>query len=99
MTWQSLFAANPALTYKQAREKIFDYLRSAGWKVTTFSTRTMRPLKTPYATSPDGSIKLWFHPQSVYVGETPGGTHSLHVDMKTDSPEAIVHAAESYSIR
>lgn len=66
-------------TYATAKVEIFDELTRAGW---TLSSRT---LKTPHATSPDGSLRIWFKPQAIHFTRTgpgsshvPGETHHRH---------------------
>lgn len=47
-------------TYKQSHARLLLQLMQAGWQV--------KPdLKIPYATSPDGNIRLWFKPQAVHM--------------------------------
>jgi hypothetical protein len=57
-------------TFAKARHRLFEELTAAGWKVTTFSFRTMKPLKVPYAEK--GRDKLWFKPQALYYSSGPG---------------------------
>jgi hypothetical protein len=57
-------------TFASARERLMTELTAAGWKVTTFSFRTMKPLKVPYAER--GRDKLWFKPQALYWSSGPG---------------------------
>lgn len=47
-------------TYAAAREALFAYLRTEGWKLDT-------SLKIPHATSPDHRTRVWFKAQAVYV--------------------------------
>ena len=84
-----------AETYKQARERIVGDLRGRGWRVES-------SLKTPYATSSDGSLRIWFRAQAVYytVGEASHrfeDTRSLHLDTRGLSADALVEAARQLS--
>lgn len=47
------------MTYEAARKGILSVLRSRGWSDNV-------NLKTPYATSPNGLLRLWFRPQAVH---------------------------------
>ena len=79
-------------TFSAARAELLAYLRTHGWDVKT--SGPSGPLKTPHATSPSGSLRLWFKPQAVYF--TTGGRHamggarSLWIDIREVSPAAIV---------
>lgn len=83
-------------TFKQARERLFAELTALGWQVTTFSHRTMKPLKVPYATKNDA--KLWFMPQAVYLSNgklaTLNDAHSLESDMRGVSAEKLASWVE-----
>ena len=86
-------------TFAAARAALLDHLKAERWVVTTWSPSGA--LKTPYATSPDGRIRLWFKPQAVYVSY---GSHhelrhsrSLWVDIRDESPSAVVASAERSS--
>jgi len=57
-------------TYKQARERLLASLAAEG-----FTTRPA--LKVPWAEPRDGSYRLWFKPQAVYLN-----AHSLWVDIR-----------------
>ncbi len=46
-------------TFIDARLDIIYLLEDRGWKVS-------KALKIPHATSPDGSLRLWFKPQAVW---------------------------------
>lgn len=72
-------------TFKQARERIFKGLAEAEWEVTTFSVRTMKALKVPYATRSDGGNvdKLWFQPQALYYSCAPRGYSSTVNDSRS----------------
>ena len=70
------------MTYPQARQALFAYLVSLGWTVKA-------SLKVPHASPPDGSYKLWFKPQAVYLRE-----HSTFLDIRQISPEAFVRIIE-----
>ncbi len=75
-------------TYKKAQAGILDALAARGWKV-------RRDLKTPYATNPDGGLRLWFKPQAVWYSvdgnHTIGDAHSTWIgDIRMMTPEAFV---------
>ena len=71
------------MTYPQARIALFSHLISLGWTVKA-------SLKVPHASPPDGSYKVWFKPQAVYLGE-----HSTFLDIRALSPEAFVLRVEA----
>jgi len=80
------------MTYSQARKQLFAQLESDGWEVSTFSYRTMKPLKVPYATSPNTDCKLWFKTQATYMsdnGNILGNAGSLHIDIRDIKPHAL----------
>lgn len=57
-------------TYQSARIRLLAALAANGF--------TIRPgLKVPWAEPPDGSYRLWFRPQAVYLNE-----HSLWIDIR-----------------
>ena len=60
-------------TYAQAQADILTYLTQNKWSVKS-------GLKIPYATSPDGQLRLWFKTQSVYF--TTGDKHQ-YADART----------------
>lgn len=53
------------MTFIQARAAILAYLATQQWKV-------VDGLKVPHATSPDGTTRLWFKAQAVYLTQTDG---------------------------
>lgn len=71
------------ITYNAARLAIFAHLESLGWEV-------KRGLKVPQAIVPSGS-KLYFQAQAVYLN-----AHSMHVDIRTMTPEAFVNAVHEW---
>lgn len=81
-------------TFAQARAEVLDALERAGWSLSP------RSLKTPYATSPSGEIRLWFKSQAVYVSR--GNHHSLgnahtysyDLDIRTMSGSEFVSMVE-----
>ena len=79
-------------TFSAARAELLAYLRAHGWDVKT--SGPSGPLKTPHATSPSGSLRLWFKPQAVYFTtgrhHELGGARSLWVDIREVSPAAII---------
>ena len=56
-------------SFKKVHQDIKDALTKKGWKLSG-------PLKVPYATSPDGEMRLWFKPQAIYF--TVGNRHNLN---------------------
>lgn len=78
------------MTYKQARIKLFEYLRSRGWTVITFSTRTMKNLVEPYCDVPGTNYRLWFTTQAVYYGTDRTIAHSTFIDIRAVSGEDFV---------
>ena len=63
-------------TFAQARARLMAELSHDGWMVQTKSKiHPWGPLKVPYATSEDGSTRLWFKPQALYVSH--GTPHNL----------------------
>jgi hypothetical protein len=69
----------PQMTFTAARTILLHHLAQHGW--------TTKPsLKVPQAISPDGRAHLFFKTQAVYLHE-----HSLHVDIRTVSPEQFLH--------
>lgn len=84
-------------TFQQSREAILDFLEHEGWKLSSKS------LKIPYATSPDGTLRLWFKAQAVYV--TQGLDHefkearTLSYDLdirKLTPPEFVAQVVRRY---
>ena len=77
-------------TFMAARAELLAHLRAIGWAVSG-------PLKVPHATSPDGSTRLWFKTQAVYLStgnsHTLGDARSLWVDIRKVSPVAVVTIA------
>jgi len=85
------------MTYKQKWEEVMDYLADhQGWTVSRHD-RSMRLLKTPYATTPNGLVRAYFKPQSIYVSVGPShklqGSHSIdpldNYDFRKMDPESI----------
>lgn len=72
-------------TYATAKSRILSALAAEGWK-------TAPALKTPYAVSPDGAVKLWLKAQSIHVGESRPES-SLWVDTKALAAHAEMSAA------
>lgn len=67
LTGPSSKTGNPPkqLTYADARLNIIYLLEDRGWTVS-------KALKIPHATSPDGSLRLWFKPQAVWYTSLSG---------------------------
>lgn len=65
-------------TYVEAQDAILAELRRAGW------TLSARELKIPHATSPNGTLRLWFKPRAVHYtraylqGSSDPLQHRLH---------------------
>lgn len=78
------------MTYKQARQALFDYLRSIGWTVITFSTRTMKNLKEPYCDVPGTDYRIWFTTQAVHYGTNRPLARSTFIDIRAVTPEQFV---------
>ena len=60
-------------TYAQAKQELLNDFERIGWSV-------KKVLKVPYATSPDGNVRFWFKPQSIYysvVMDKSVGNHTL----------------------
>ena len=82
-------------TFAEARARLLDHLKTSGWTVKTWGPQGA--LKTPHATSPEGTFRLWFRPQAVYY--TSGLNHdanearSLWIDIRDVSPEDVVRIA------
>lgn len=80
-------------TYKQAQNDIMNELRARGWEVKHW-------LRVPHATHPDKLYRLWFKPQSVYIGHVEGGSslksaRSMHVEnLRSANADVILEYAE-----
>lgn len=68
----------PKQTYAQAQGAILNDLTTSGWAVTP-------GLKIPHATSPDGSLRLWFKPQAVWATRVKSGERHAYKDARTIS--------------
>jgi hypothetical protein len=83
-------------TFQAAKQAVMDYLKSKGWKMSG-------PLKVPYATSPDGMVRLWFKSQAVWFSygnaHNLGGARSVHSDIRAMTPEEFVVDAEKFARR
>ena len=82
-----------AKTYADAKTELLNYLEKEGWKVSG------KTLKIPHATSPEGTLRLWFKPQAIYY--TKGTDHSMKDarsihsdDIRKMSPEQFVKQVE-----
>ncbi len=76
-------------TYAKARRDILAYLGSEGWDLSSPS------LKVPHATSPGGSMRLYFKAQSVHLddGGKPfslGASRSMWLDIRELTPEQFL---------
>lgn len=78
-------------TFKAAKEALMRYLSKQGWTIKT-------GLKVPYATHPDGDLRLWFKKQAIYYSlgnmHSMKGAHSTHVDVRGMSPAEFVKDVE-----
>lgn len=81
------------MTFQQAHAKLLSDLQAKGWSVKT-------ALKVPHATSPNGQVRFWFHPQSIYY--TSGNQHvgndsrSLHVNSKEITADQLIACVGRY---
>lgn len=86
------FLSAKKLTFKEARQQVFDFLRKRGWKIADH-------LSVPHATSSDGRVRLWFKAQAVYAvhkeraeeGADPlqfKDAHSMSSDLREIADEA-----------
>lgn len=84
------------LTFAAARERLMSTLRQRGWTVTT--SNLGKTLKMPYATSPNGRLRLWFKPQAVHYTMSDDGRHdrsTMHtvaygLDIRDEDPGPFV---------
>ena len=76
------------MTYAQAHAAILTILTQKGWTVN-------RNLKVPHATSPDGTLRLWFKAQAIYYSTNGsvkdfGSAHSLFAgDLRKGTAEGF----------
>lgn len=67
-------AARSLPKFKDQRTALLDHLAAEGWRLSD------RTLKTAHATSPDGSIRLWFKAQAVHCSAVLGlQNHTLQL--------------------
>lgn len=80
-------------TFSEKRDELLSYLKSVDWTVIGPSFNEM---KVPHATSPDGTIRLWFKTQAIYAQVTPGHRLSFDIgesDMREyDGPHLVADA-------
>ena len=74
-----------AKTFAQARADIFAHLKAEGWTVKEYDASRMKPMKVPWAKSPNGQDTLWFKAQAVYLN-----VHSLFEDIRNVTPQAFL---------
>lgn len=84
-----------AKTFAEAKTELLAYLEKEGWKLSS------KTLKIPYATSPDGTLRLWFKTQAIYYTQgtdhTMGAARSIHSDdIRKMSPEQFMKQLESW---
>jgi hypothetical protein len=80
-------------TYEVAKSNLLAHLTEQGWKV-------KEGLKIPHATSPDGSVRLWFKSQAIYFSNDKhdmSNASSLHSDIRKMTPEQFVTDAMKYA--
>lgn len=85
-------------TFDVAKKALLEHLGKEGWKLSSPS------LKIPHATNRDGTVRLWFKTQAVYMSLTsPGLTHtmdnarSIHADIRDMTPEQFMSYVEKWS--
>jgi hypothetical protein len=78
-------------THRQARERLWDEVKAAGWEMSD------PHLKTPHATFPGlcaDRPRLWFKPQSVWVSRglpaTLGRARSLWLDPRETTGQQLI---------
>lgn len=91
-------------TFARQRETLLKAFADFGWEVTERDYRTGRPLKVPHATNPEGDIRLWFKPQSVYYAHITGqarfdlgSARSIESDIRTTNAEILKAQAERWA--
>lgn len=82
-------------TFAEAKAELLAYLEKEGWKLSS------KTLKIPYATSPDGTIRLWFKAQAIYYTQgtdhNMGAARSIHSeDIRKMSPEHFMKQVERW---
>lgn len=83
------------MTFLEARNRLLAALRAAGWSVATSGPRG--PLKLPYATSPNGALRLWFKSRAVHYTMCPCGIHersaaralAYGLDLRKEDPSKL----------
>ena len=82
-------------TFKDAKLAIWRHLGESGWKMSD------PKLKVPHATHPDKEIRIWFKAQAIYYSAGSGtnlqSARSLHADIRTMTPEAVVKWVETWA--
>ena len=76
-------------TFAAARAALQSALRAAGWQLSPPYNPQGKPYKVPYATSPDGVVRLWFKTEAVYAAVNTsdiGQAHSACSDMRELDP-------------
>lgn len=74
-------------TYSAAQNRLLNLLSNRGWKI--------KPtLKVPQAISPDGSKRLFFRKQAVYLH-----CDSIHTDIRGISVEKFLETVEWFAKR
>jgi hypothetical protein len=90
------------VTFAQARAALQAALRAAGWTLSPPYNPQGRPYKVPYATSPNGVVRLWFKTEAVYAGVLPfdlAQAHSACSDMRELDPEHFASSIEEEVVR
>jgi hypothetical protein len=88
------------MTFAQARTNLIAFLSAQGWTTNMRSAQGV-PLKTPHATSPDGSLRLWFKPQALWISASKGhhelgNARSTWIDIRAMAPSNIVHETTKF---
>ena len=89
VTWKKGAMTAKKPTFAAARAAIQAALRAAGWTLSPSLNPQGRPYKIPYATSPDGVVRLWFKTEAVYAAVNTsdiGEAHSACSDMRELDP-------------
>ena len=90
-----------AMTFMEARTNLIGYLGSIGWTTNLRSVQGVL-LKTPYATSPDGQIRVWFKPQALWMSTGSnheiGNARSTWIDVRMLAPVDVVQRIRAVHI-
>ena len=87
-------------TFAEKKDELLGYLKTQGWEVREMGP-SYKPMKVPHATSPDGTIRLWFKTHAIYHASHAyrggsfdlGSAHSMSSDMRElDGPSLVATA-------